>query len=160
VSEVVAVRTGASMNRGRSKQDYATPRDFIQAVEKRFGTIRHDLAASSGNAVCANYYDEHQDAFLHDWSSLAGVLWLNPPFASVAPWAAKAARDASPRTRILMLVPASIGSEWFAEHVYPHALVYGLRPRLSFDGVNSFPKDCILAAYGFGAHGFDLWRWK
>jgi phage N-6-adenine-methyltransferase len=156
----LTIRTGPSMNKGASKQDYATPREFLDAVEKRFGTIRHDLAASGENKACEDYFDEHRDSLEQDWAALTGVLWLNPPFGNVAPWAKKCADSASPRTRILLLVPASVGTEWYAEHVHHDAMVYALRPRICFDGKNPFPKDLILAAYGFGVRGFDLWRWK
>lgn len=155
------IRTGPSMNKGRSKQDYGTPREFLDAVEKRFGSIRHDLAASAENAVCENYYDQHRDAFAHDWRTLRGLLWLNPPFANIAPWAEKCAAEASPMTRIVMLVPASIGSNWFAEHANKKAIVLGLSPRITFVGTaNPYPKDLMLLCYGFGASGFDVWRWK
>lgn len=38
-----------------SKQDYATPDDFIRAVEARFGPIQFDLAAHSGNKKHRRY---------------------------------------------------------------------------------------------------------
>lgn len=154
------VRTGASMNRGRSKQDYQTPREFIDAVERRFGKLSYDLAASKENAVCPEYYDEESNALGRDWHALSGNLWCNPPFGAIAPWARKAATEAGPCSRVLLLVPASVGSHWFADHVLPHAMVYALSPRLSFDGKNAFPKDLILAAYGFGVSGFAVWRWR
>lgn len=155
-------RTGAAMNRGGSKQDYATPRVFLDAVENRFGTPHFDLAASAENAVTQGFYDEERDALKQDWAADLGraTAWLNPPFSNVAPWAERCARYSSPRLRILFLVQASVGSEWFAEHVFPHAFVLALRPRISFDGKNPFPKDLILAGYGFGVRGFDLWRWR
>lgn len=39
-----------------SKQDYATPADFIAAVERRFGTIQFDLAAHRGNHQHERYF--------------------------------------------------------------------------------------------------------
>lgn len=144
----------------RSRQDYETPRAFLDAVEKRFGDIRHDLAASAENAVCADYFDEHRSAFDHDWSVLRGVLWCNPPFAKIAPWVEKAATEANPQARILMLVPASIGTDWFADHVDGKAIVLGIRPRLTFVGCEDpYPKDLMLLGFGFGVSGFGTWRW-
>lgn len=154
-------RTGPSMNKGRSKQDYETPKEFIDAVTRRFGTLDFDLAASEENAKANEYFTEKDDALSRNWAHVSGsLLWLNPPFADIAPWAEKCALHASPTTRILLLVPAAVGSNWYAEHVHPHASVLAVRPRLSFDGINSFPKDLILAAYGFGVRGFDLWKWR
>ncbi len=51
----LAPRTGASMNRGNSKQDYETPDDFIAAVVKRFGRLSVDLAATADNRKCDCY---------------------------------------------------------------------------------------------------------
>lgn len=146
---------------GRSKQDYATPWEFIRAVEARFGPIDFDLAAHEGNTKCITYFTEADDSLKQDWTILRGNLWLNPPFGDIAPWARKCAESAHEfalGTRIFLLVPASIGSRWFAEHVHHRALVLGLSPRLSFDGKNPFPKDLMMAIYGV-APGFDVWRW-
>lgn len=144
----------------KSRQDYETPLEFLDAVEKRFGAIRHDLAASAENAVCADYFDEHRSAFDHDWRALHGVLWCNPPFRDIAPWVEKAAAEAHPRARVLILVPASIGTEWYAQHVDGKAMVFGIRPRLTFVGCEDpYPKDLMLLCYGYGVSGSGTWRW-
>jgi hypothetical protein len=60
----------------------------------------------------------------------------------------------------LLLAPASVSTDYFAEHIFPHALVFAIRPRIVFVGESSgYPKDLMLACYGFGVHGFDLWKW-
>lgn len=154
--------TGASNNRHRSKQDYATPLEFIEAFEKRFGPICFDLAAHAGNAQHAEYFTEEQDAlaqdWFHVWARVRGWLWLNPPFNNIAPWARKCAEAQAP---IALLVPASVGSNWWREHVDGKAQVFFLSPRLSFDGKNPFPKDCALCLYHYCvAPGYECWRWK
>jgi phage N-6-adenine-methyltransferase len=148
---------------GKSRQDFATPRPFLDAVEKRFGPIRVDLAAHQDNHVVERWFGPGSadvDAFAMDWAALAGVLWLNPPFADIEPWAKKAREDGERGARVTMLVPAAVGSNWFARHVHHNALVLAIRPRLVFDGVNSYPKDLMLCAWGpWVAPGFDVWRW-
>ncbi len=160
--EALTTRTGPSMNKGKSKQDYGTPRDFLDAVEKRFGSIHFDLAASASNAKAQDYFTEADDALSKNWAQCPGsLLWLNPPFADIAPWAAKCALHASASVRILLLTPASVGSNWFAEHVHGKAIVLGLNPRLTFEGTSDpYPKDLMLSCFGFGVNGFDVWRWK
>jgi phage N-6-adenine-methyltransferase len=147
---------------GKSRQDYATPPEFIAAVVERFGPLAWDLAADAKNHKAPSYYTAERDSLAQDWTCLRGTLWLNPPFGDIAPWARKC-RASMPffpvGTRIVMLTPASIGSCWFAEHVHGHALVMGISPRLSFDGKNSYPKDLALMVYG-QTPGFDVWRWK
>jgi phage N-6-adenine-methyltransferase len=162
-------KTGASFARGSSRQDYATPDDFLAAVRAKFGPIAFDLAASKENNVTRNFYyatnnffDMAANSLAQNWSDLTGNLWLNPPFDSIAPWAKKCSHEASRGAKILFLVPASVGSNWFASHVILSAHVYFLNPRLKFKGaVDPYPKDCLLAAYGFGNIGrCEVWRWK
>jgi len=145
---------------GRSKQDYATPPEFIAAVVERFGVLAWDLAASHENAKAPHYFIEADNSLDQNWSALQGNRWLNPPFCDIGPWAEKCSKTTLPSgDRIFLLVPASVGSNWFHRHVHGKALVLALSPRLSFDGKNPFPKDCMLCVYGRHA-GFDVWRWN
>lgn len=149
----------------KSKQTYATPREFVLAVEKRFGAIVFDLAAEAETSKAGPYscFTKEDDALVKDWvedASGAGWLWLNPPFGDIASFAAKCAHESARGARILMLVPASIGSNWFRDHVLGKAMVLGLNPRMSFDGLAMYPKDLMLCVYAHGVNGFDQWRWK
>jgi phage N-6-adenine-methyltransferase len=163
------VTTGAAFARGASKQDYATPKELIGAVTRRFGLIDFDLAATGDNAVASRFFGpatdhyrkcEGVDSLAQDWNRLQGRLWLNPPFDRIEPWAAKCAACDIDGTSIFFLVPASVGSEWFAKYVDGKARVYFLRPRLSFDGKNPYPKDCLLAVYSDSDPGYECWRWR
>lgn len=149
--------------RGESKQDYGTPWEFIRAVEKRFGPLAIDLACTRENAKApAGFYFPETDALAQFWDVLAGNLWLNPPFANIDPWAEKLGRECRDRLGLtFFLTPASIGSNWFANHVRAKAIVLGLSPRLAFEGTSDpYPKDLMLSVFGYGLHGFDTWRWK
>lgn len=145
-----------------SNQSVATPREFLGAVEKRFGLIGFDLAASSDNAVVGGFYGPGSSlgrfSLMEDWDSLgaqADLLWLNPPFKTIAPWAEKAAR--SENVRIAMLAPASVCTNWFIEHVKPNAYVLELTPRVFKTEI----RDCILALFTpEGYVGRETWRWK
>ena len=156
-------KTGAGLNRGGSAQDYATPRAFIAAVESEFGPLHHDLACTRGNVRClTGYYYPEFDSLTQPWAKdhPTGNLWLNPPFGNIAPWAEKCALEGRKRRgKIILLTPASVGSNWFAEHVHDVAKVYAIRPRLSFDGINPYPKDLMISIFSRGVPGFDVWRW-
>ncbi len=159
---LTAAKTGASFSRGSSRQDYATPADFLAAVVARFGPLYFDLAASDDNAKAKHYFTIRDNSLVQEWHKLPGLLWLNPPFDHIMPWACKCAEEAALGARILFLVPASVGSNWFNEFVHRKALVLALNGRLCFDPAHptwGYPKDCILAGYGFGV-GFDTWTWK
>jgi phage N-6-adenine-methyltransferase len=151
--------TGAGFNRGQSKQDYATPPNFMSAVANRFGRISFDLAASADNTKSKNYFSKEQNSLVQDWHKIhRSWLFLNPPFDNIAPWAEKCAAESSLGAHILFLVPASIGSNWFAQHVFKKSLVLALNGRICFDGIAPYPKDLLLAVYG-DTQGFDVWRW-
>lgn len=149
---------------GRSKQDYGTPRAFVDAVERRFGKIGFDLAASVENTLADNFYGEGIDALKQSWD-YSGVLavpvaWLNPPFANIRPWAKKLDTECQHLPRwTLMLVPASMGSLWWRDHVLGKCQADGVT-RMQFVGADSlYPKDLALLAYGFGVSGHGFWQW-
>lgn len=156
-------KTGASFQRGNSRQDYGTPPAFIYAVEKRFGKLSVDLAAHSRNHKARSFLT---NSFTRDWRKLSGLLWLNPPFDKITPWAKKCAEEgAFNGAKILLLVPASVGSNWFRDYVANVAHTVFLNGRISFDGKNPYPKDCMLCLFGFnGSQGvpgcFSIWSWN
>lgn len=156
---------------GLSEQAVGTPRVFLDAVEMRFGPITIDLAANADNSVCAFWLGPGsslaEDSLALDWSGLgwggSGLYWLNPPYEDIAPWARKAAIEGALGATIAMLVPASIGSNWFRHDVYGQALVIPLSPRLKFVGhTKPYPKDLMLCIYGpWIWPGFAApWRWN
>ncbi len=154
-------KTGAGLNRHRSNQSIATPAAFIEAVEARFGELAFDLAASAKNTrVQGCFFGEERNSLIQNWGALAGNLWLNPPFANIAPWAAKCAERSRDRRWTLMLVPAAVGSNWFQLHVAPNAFVLELMDRVQFVGSKDpYPKDLILCCFGFGVQGRAGWHW-
>ena len=156
---------------GKSKQDYRTPDNFIEAVKRKFGPLFHDLAANTLNRQCASYWgpDGHViDSLETDWNLKVPDgewCWLNPPFSNIAPWAEKCAESTIP---ILFLVPAAVGANWFRDHVDGKAFVYALNGRLAFDPDHpkwGYPKDCMLCVYdapGLRQYGpgFTVWSWR
>ena len=146
---------------GQSKQDYGTPIAFLHAVESRFGKIDFDLAARGDNCVTLDHYTPEQDSLTQDWT-LPGVrvAFLNPPFGDIEPWAAKLSTCALLPRWTLMLVPASVDSHWYRDHVLGKMMIWGI-PRMQFvGGESSYPKALMLCGAGFGVHGFGYWAWK
>ncbi len=154
---------------GRSVQVVGTPRDFLDAVERRFGKLDFDLAATLDNCVVERDGDHHfgpgsalaTDSLLTDWSSdVDGRLWLNPEFADIGKWAKKCSETlCDGDKRVFLFVPLTTAN-WACDFVHGKALVLGLNPRITFVGHTSpYPKDMMLAVYGM-APGFEVWRWK
>jgi len=173
---------------GRSKQDYGTPWHLIHAIEARWGKLTIDLAARADNAKAPAFITPEENSLNQDWGKRIGngLAFLNPEFDDIEPWAAKCAGrlDRPKQGGIIKLVPASIGSEWFAENCEGKSKVIGLRPRIKFYGCHvlikdgarkgqhkcapnclgcaSYPKDCMLLLWGsrFQVEPiFQTWRW-
>jgi len=152
----------APSNKNTSKQDYGTPPEFLRAVEARFGRITFDLAALPENAVAPYFYSPEVDSLKQDWrlEGMPGVAFLNPPFADIYPWAEKLATCRDLPRWTLMLVPASIDTKWYREHVLGKLMVWGIT-RMKFVGAaGGFPKALMLVGAGFGVTGHGHWKWK
>jgi phage N-6-adenine-methyltransferase len=146
--------------RGAAKQDWATPPELIEAVERRFGPLAVDLAATAANTKAPLYLTEADDSLVQPWHELSGLLWLNPPFRHIEPWAAKCAAEAEFGARIALLVLASVGTNWYRDHVHGRALVLFLNGRITFVGATSAGmNDCMIALYG-EPPGFEVWKWR
>lgn len=154
---------------GNSKQDYQTPPEFLAAVRNRLRIENFylDIAASAENAVCDNYLTEEDDALssVRTWQPLDGYggwAWLNPPYAHIEPWVAKAAKEAQRGAHIAVLVPASVGADWWRDWVEPFAYQSYLNGRLKFVGVKDYyPKDCALLLYTPWQYmGHEIWNWR
>ncbi len=156
---------------GKSKQDYGTPPDFLDAVEDRFGDLTWDCAATAENSVVdgGRFFSEAgANALTVDWRhyfkrEASPLLWFNPTFAGIGHlWAPLVARWTLelPWLRLLLLTPAAVGSEWYRKHVEDKAMVLPLNPRMTFVGeTDPYPKDLMLSCFGFGVTGFKQWRW-
>lgn len=147
-----------------SEQSVGTPREFLHAIEGRFGPIVIDLAATAGNAVVPEYFGPGspygEDSLQQNWVR-RGLSYLNPEFGYIPPWAKKAAVEGALGAQVALLVPASLGSDWYVDHVKDRAMVLILKPRLTFVGhSDQYPKDLMLCLFGprwFG--GVFHWYW-
>lgn len=163
--------SGPTINRGASSGDIWTPDSFITAVARKFGNLAVDLAASARNTKAPIWFTEHDNSLTIKWSDYDGLFWLNPPYSNITPWARKCAEESKLGAEILLLVPASVGANWFWDHVEPYATVYSVG-RMTFDNcfdkqgklvTTPYPKDLILAHYSTTKpRGSNLqrWRWK
>lgn len=164
----VSARTMPKQKRGESKQDYQTPPEFLQAVRNRLKihNFTWDLAATDANKVSPGYYgpgSRHgEDALACDWSGVHDWKWLNPPYADIKPWVEKAAIESAEGAQIAMLIPASVGANWWSDYVINDAYQLFLNGRLTFVGCDTpYPKDCALLLYTpFIRSGNAIWTWK
>lgn len=160
-------------DRTQTKQDHRTPNDLRDAVIARFGPIVFDLAAADGDEIVPHvaHFTPEQDALTQSWPTSrcpTGVLWLNPPFADINPWAALCAQwclRGVPGSCLVMLVMHSADSRWWRDHVRGKALVFALASRPTFQGEkHGFPKPMALIVYDprypIVPTGDTLWNWR
>ncbi len=156
---------------GRSKQDYATPAVLLDAVTRRLGLVSFvfDFAADAQNTAAPAWWTVADNALVRtpaEWAApcRGGWGWLNPPFATIAPWAARCAATKRHGGRVALLVPAAVGANWFRDHVNGQACVLLLNGRVAFLPDQPrwlYPKDCVLALYAPELEpGYDVWTWK
>ena len=152
---------------GRSKQDYGTPKEFLDAVKKRLHITDFsvDLAADEHNRVCQAYFDKDFDALRDDvtWNHHDGRwAWCNPPYGKIEPWVEKAATESMKGAHIAMLIPASVGANWWRTWVESYAYQSYLNGRIQFVGATDlYPKDCALLLYTpWGFTGHEIWNWR
>ena len=156
-----------------SKQDHATPNVFLGAVQQAFGCdLDLDLAATEQNKKCLRFISPEMDSLKQDWKALLEAetpeheffreshlaAWLNPPFRGVDPWMEKCKTESARGMRIVSLTLASLGTSWYRNHVEGRALSLVLRKRVTFLGQKDpFPKELMIALWGFGLTGFGFW---
>lgn len=148
-----------------SKQDVATPPEFITALCRRLGIeeFNFDLAANADNSVAGQwFYSEGDNSLDQTWNITRGWAFCNPPFGEITPWVHKAAIEADRGAKVAMLVPASVGSNWWAAYVDMEAHVLFLQGRLTFVGHTApYPKDCAILLYSSAVKGgYEVWDWR
>ena len=160
--------TGASFARGQSVQDVETPKDLLDAVVRRWGPLAIDLAATEANRKADRWLGPGspiaEDALVKGWAAqIDGTAWLNPPFGDLGPWAKKCSEWLGccvVGSAVLLLVPASVGSNWWRDHVDGKADVHFLNGRVKFVGhTGPYPKDLALCVYG-DPPGYHVWNWR
>lgn len=163
---------------------YKSPSAFMGVVRTEFGPLTWDLAASKENTQAGQYLSEADDSLSPDrpWRRLGGWLWLNPPYGNIGAWAKKCAEESAAGAKILFLVPASVGADWYRQYVHPNAEVRFLNGRLAFEflypedykdskgnlspkagkmNTDPYPKDLLLAIFDRNRYATAYpWDWR
>jgi phage N-6-adenine-methyltransferase len=120
---------------------YRTDPEFMEYIRGKYKIIG-DLAAGDDNFQAPLYLTEKEDALSVNWrefyeicmaSEGEGYLWLNPPYDDIGAWAQKCAYAVMEGVKILFLVPAGVGTNWYRKYVEDFARVDLLNGRLVFE---------------------------
>lgn len=169
---------------GKSKQNYATPENFMIAITRYLGieAFAFDFAAEKCNRKGTRFWTEEDNSLSKSSLQWAKQVregawgWLNPPYSDINPWAQACKHAKEDGASIAFLVPLS-SADWVRDHVFGEALILALNGRLNFMGENwrelydykgelftsepLYPKDCMCCL--FSPHidpGFDVWDWR
>lgn len=156
-----------------SRQAVSTPPALVEYVKGRW-PIAIDLAAGLANTICNYFISQAANSLQIDWAATLQVRgqsnpwprpvgWLNPPFGKLDPWLEKCRLEALRGAHVVSLVPASIESGWFKQHVYEGpCTVHVLHGRLKFPGyANVAGQGHMLIDWHGGAWGgIHLLDWR
>ena len=91
------------------KDCWQTPKFVFDHYNNKHKFVR-DVAASSENKLCDEYYSEKHNALEQNWSR---VSWCNPPYSNIMPWVSKAIHEMNLGRKTVMLIPADTSVKWF-----------------------------------------------
>jgi phage N-6-adenine-methyltransferase len=130
------------------KDDWGTPINIIQDLEKRYGKFTLDVCASAENAKCERYFTKEQDGLKQSWQG--EICWMNPPYGrtETGKWVEKADCECQTGNCIVFaILPARTDTKWFHEHVYKKYSFALLKGRVKFVGAKHgapFPSMIVI----------------
>jgi site-specific DNA-methyltransferase (adenine-specific) len=120
--------------------EWATPQDFFDKLNWRFGPFDLDPCATTHNTKCANFYTEAEDGLTKDWGG--HIVFVNPPYGrGIDQWIRKAYSESQKQhTRVVMLIPARTDTRYWHDFVMKAKEIHFVKGRLKFgDSTNSAP---------------------
>jgi|TARA_R110000851_G_scaffold81814_4_gene179496 phage N-6-adenine-methyltransferase len=120
--------------------EWATPQDFFDKLNWRFGPYTLDPCASPANTKCSNFFTEAEDGLTKSWEGFNS--FINPPYGrGIELWIKKAYDESRHEdTRVTMLVPARTDTKYWHSYIMKADEVYFVKGRLKFgDSKNSAP---------------------
>ena len=131
--------------------EWATPQDFFEKLNWRFGPFDLDPCANPVNTKCANFFTEAEDGLTKDWEGFR--LFVNPPYGrGIDKWIKKGYLESQKKnTRVVMLIPARPDTKYWHEYVMKASEVYFVKGRLKFgDSQNSAPFPSAVVVFDGG----------
>ena len=119
---------------------WATPQDFFNKLNWRFGPFDLDPCADADNAKCTKFFSEADDGLSHSWAGYTS--FINPPYGrGIDKWIKKAYQESRKEdTRIVMLIPARTDTKYWHDYIMKADEVYFVKGRLKFgDSENAAP---------------------
>lgn len=139
--------------------DWATPQDFFDEMNKKYGPFDLDVCATEENAKCVLFLDKEQDGLTHSWFHVADgtenkfdwwhpTCWMNPPYGrGIGAWVKKAYEESQKGCKVVCLLPARTDTKWFHDYCTKGRIEF-IRGRLKFGGSkNSAPFPSMVVVF-------------
>jgi len=129
-----------------SKSDeWETPQDLFDKLNREF-EFDLDVCATKENTKCRNWYGEELDGLKQNWQG--HIVFCNPPYSQISDWVKKASEEVNSDTKIIMLIPARVDTQWFHKYIYNKAEIRFIKGRLKFgDSKNSAPFPSMVVIF-------------
>lgn len=157
------------MSETELRQEWRTPPDFIQVIQREF-TLGVDVAASADNCVVPKYYNQEMNGLHQRWFvDPVTCAWCNPGFSSIGAWVDKAITEVSlvPSATAILMVLASPSTKWWAQAEQNGAEIRLLAPRVQFlppPGIkpssNARENALLIFRSEITESRIFTWRWK
>ena len=134
-------------NRFKSvKQDYETPDNLFEKLDKEFNFTR-DVCASAENTKVKVFFSENNSCLDKEWD---GINWMNPPFKNMKMFIKKAFEQRNNAITVC-LIPARTNTKWWHDYCMKGE-VYFICGRPKFKGcVYGLPQPLALVIFGRGS---------
>ena len=132
--------------------EWATPKDFFDKLDWRFGKFTLDPCATDDNHKTRKYYTQNDDGLSQDWEG--ETVFVNPPYSNLSQWVEKSYRESlKDDTKVVLLIPARTDTRYWHDYVMKASEIHFIKGRLKFgDSKNSapFPSAVIVFHTGSG----------
>tara|TARA_Y100001937_G_C7037610_1_gene293099 strand:- start:95 stop:583 length:489 start_codon:yes stop_codon:yes gene_type:complete len=133
--------------------NWATPQEFFDKLDWRFGPFDLDPCASPHNTKCANFYTEAENGLSKDWTG--HTVFVNPPYGrGIEDWIRKGFESAQGgAARVVMLIPARTDTKYWHDYVMKASEIHFVKGRLKFgDSKNSAPFPSAVVVFDTTRH--------
>jgi site-specific DNA-methyltransferase (adenine-specific) len=135
--------------------EWATPQDFFDKLNWRFGPFDLDPCATPFNTKCANFYTPTENGLEKSWQG--HTVFVNPPYGrGIDAWIKKGYEEAQDMdTKVVMLIPARTDTKYWHDYVMKAEMVFFIKGRLKFgDSSNCAPFPSAVVVFSRRPEGW------
>ena len=130
--------------------EWATPQEFYDKLDWRFGKFTLDPCATNDNHKTKKYYTIEENGLTQNWGG--ENVFVNPPYRNLSEWVEKAYNESRKlRTKVVMLIPARTDTKYWHNYVMKATEIHFIKGRLKFgDSKNSAPFPSAVVVFNSG----------